>query len=160
MAYDNLAYKIDHEELELRRQNKKKEHKQEINRLHKAKSMRKISAIIIFSVVAYFMVSKFVAVYDTKAQIKTLEKELAVAQSHTSQRIFELEQSVDLNTIEGQAMSRLGMRRPDKHQTIYVNVQKDDVTEVTADNVEGIRSTAVKMISDIKNNIISIFTMK
>lgn len=109
---------------------------------------------------AAFMISKFVAVNETSSQIKSLNKELDTLRSYTSQKIFEMEQKVDLSEVEEIAETRLGMQRPESYQTIYVDVPQDDVTEVTAGEVEGARNSIKAMFNGIKKNIIEFFSIK
>ena len=47
---------------------------------------------------------------------------------------------MDLESVEEIAKNKLNMVRPEKYQTVYVNIRQDDVTEVTADQVEGIKN--------------------
>lgn len=159
MGYDNLAYQWDDEETVRRREKKRKSQQEAKRRAMKMKHIKYMVCMVLFTLTAYFMVCKYVAVYETQNQIKDLQKQLATKQSYTSQKVFELEKSVDLNTIEQQATARLNMQRPDKTQTIYVNVQKADVTEVTAGSVESMRSRIERNLVKLKEFIVSIFTL-
>ena len=71
-----------------------------------------------------------------------------------------VEQSVDLAEIERQATTRLGMKRPEKYQTIYVNVKQDDYVESTAEEVEGLGNGMVSMLKRIGSNIVQFFSIK
>lgn len=115
-------------------------------------------ATIAFS--ATFMISKFVTVNDTAGRIQSLNKELASTRSYTSQRIFEMERSVDLSEVEEIASTRLGMQRPESYQTIYVDVEQEDVSEVTAGEVEGAKNVLKSMFSKLAENIIGLFSIK
>ncbi|MBP3360506.1 MAG: hypothetical protein J6N52_06615 [Clostridia bacterium] len=115
-------------------------------------------AVIAFS--ATFMISKFVTVNDTAGRIQSLNKELASTRSYTSQRIFEMERSVDLSEVEEIASSRLGMQRPESYQMIYVDVEQEDVSEVTAGEVEGAKNELKSMFSKLARNIIELFSIK
>ena len=118
-----------------------------------------VCAILALSLSAYFMVSKNVQVHETAKTIEELEKELAMLESNTSQKIFELEQSVDLNTVEEIASTRLNMQRPEKYQIVYLNVPVDDVTEITAKDVEGVRNQVGNMAEKMKKNFLGIFDL-
>ena len=128
--------------------------------LNRSKNIRRICAILVLSLSAGFMISEFVAVNETKQQVALLEKELSAAESVTSQKMFELERSVDLSEIEEEATSRLGMQRPEKYQTIYVNVKQNDVTEKTAGDVESVTSRTLSGLKKIGSNIVSFFSIK
>ena len=83
-----------------------------------------------------------------------------LAVSATSQMVFDIEQSVDLTKIEKEATTRLGMQRPEKYQTIYVNVKQDDMTEKTAGEVEGFGHGIVSVLKKIGGNIVQFFSIK
>ncbi len=163
MGYDNLAYKdYTYEEYVPKKrkpqQNKsKRNHNQMLNR---KKSVRRICAILVLSFSAGFMISEFVAVNETKQQIASLEKKLADAEAITSQKNYELEKSVDLTKIEEEATTRLGMQRPEKYQTIYVNVKQNDVTEKTASDVEGPINRIGATLKKLGSNIVAFFSIE
>lgn len=54
----------------------------------------------------------------------------------------------------------MGMQRPEKYQTIYVNVKQDDMTEKTAGEVEGFGHGIVSVLKKIGGNIVTIFQHK
>ncbi len=164
LAYSNLAYDFDnlarkHEE----EQQKIEQQKQQARRLKLNQQRRMnaflICAVILLSLSAYFMISKNVQLHETSDKIAELETELAMLESTTSQKIFELEQSVDLNTIEQIASTRLNMQRPEKYQIVYINVPTEDVTEVTAKDTEGVKNQVGSMMINMKKNFLGIFDL-
>lgn len=161
MAYSNLAYELETQPVRRKKpqQNKtvKRNHKQMLNR---SKNIRRMCAIVILAFSAGFMISKFVTVHETQQQIASLERDLSEIESTTSQQIFDLEQSVDLTEIEQEATTRLGMQRPEKYQMIYVNVKQDDVTEMTAGEVEGIRNRIAASLKSFGSYIVELFSIK
>ena len=128
--------------------------------LNRKKSVRRICAILVLSFSAGFMISEFVAVNETKQQIASLEKKLADAESVTSQKNYELEKSVDLAKIEEEATTRLGMQRPEKYQTIYVNVKQNDVTAKTASSVENPIKRIGGAFKKLGSNIVEFFSIE
>ncbi len=126
----------------------------------KSKNIRRMCAIVLVAFSAGFMISKFVTVHETQQTIATLEKNLATMESNTSQQIFDLEQSVDLTEIEQEATTRLGMQRPEKYQTIYVNVKRDDVTEMTAGEVEGFENRVKATLKELGGYIVEMFSIE
>lgn len=126
----------------------------------KSKNIRRMCAIVVIAFSAGFMISKFVTVHETQQKIATLEKTLSAMESNTSQQIFDLEQSVDLTEIEREATSRLGMQRPEKYQTIYVNVKRDDVTEMTAGEVEGFSNRVKASLKELGGYIVKMFSIE
>lgn len=166
MDYGNLAYKLPEQyERPVRKRRPQRNNAEVIKRnreqmLSKSKNIRRICAIVVIALSAGFMISKFVAVNETGQEIASLQKELADIESATSQMIFDMEQSVDLAEIEKEATTRLGMQRPEKYQTIYVNVKQDDMTEKTAGEVEGLGNSIMSALKKIGGNIVQFFSIK
>lgn len=161
MEYGNLAYKeYQHTPMKKKPQQNKSDKRKHNQMLNRVKNIRRICATVVLALSAGFMISEFVAVNETKQQVAQLEKELAGAESVTAQKMFELERSVDLSEIEEEATTRLGMQRPEKYQTIYVNVKQDNVTEKTAGEVEGLPSRLLSGLKRIGGNIVAFFSIK
>ncbi len=157
MGYSNLAYKDYFDE-----QVKTTEPVQKntgVRRRKKIKNFKPIVYALILSAAAYFMISKNVALYETQQTIKSKQAELTELETYTSQRTFELEQSADLTTIEQIATTRLNMQRPEQYQIEYVSIDREDVTEVTSGEVEGVKNKVNKAADSFKKNIIGIFTL-
>ena len=159
--YGNLAYKPRTPKVQV----KKKETERKIKEKERAQMIaRKVTVFRILYIVtlafsATFMISKFVAVYDTGQEKNALINQLEKKQAYTSQKVFEMEQSVDLKEVEKIASEELGMQRPEKHQVIYVDVKTNDLSEVTASDVEGIKNRSSDFFGNLKKNIIGIFSI-
>lgn len=128
--------------------------------LIRSKNIRRICVIVIVALSAGFMISQFVAVNEAKQEVASLQRQLGELESATSQMVFDLEQSVDLAEIEKEATTRLGMQRPEKYQTIYVNVRQSDMTERTADEVEGVGKSIISAVKKLGGNIVQFFSIK
>ncbi|MBQ7986268.1 MAG: septum formation initiator family protein [Clostridia bacterium] len=144
MRYNgNLAYDWEFYENTARVQKKVTEHKQQTKAKAKAKAAKLHRTVsicaIMLALCAGFMISRNVAVYESRNEVEALQKELNQLKEYSSQKAFELDQSLDLELIEETAKKKLGMTRPEKYQIVYVNIKQDDVTEVTAKEVEGIK---------------------
>lgn len=143
MKYNgNLAYDLEFEDYSQRVEEKVREHKQNTKNKAKAASIQRHKTIavcaLIFAICAGFMISRNVTAYESKTQVTKLQKELNSLKEYSSQKAFELDKSIDLESVEEVAKNKLNMVRPEKYQTVYVNIKQDDVTEVTADQVEGL----------------------
>lgn len=165
MNYGNLAYKLpENEDSPVRRKRRKKKGK--INRRNRKQMavrrtlLKRVGVIAVIAVSAGFMISQFVAVNEGEQQIASLRKQLSKQEAATSQMVFDMEQGVDLAEIEKQATTKLGMQRPEKYQTIYVNVKKDDMTEKTADEVESFSSRIMSAIKSTGRHIVNFFSIK
>lgn len=142
MRYDgNLAYELDFEYGVAQREKKVREQKAKTKALAKAeiKKRQKTIAIcaLILALCAGFMMSRNVAVYESGKLVSEKQKELNSLREYSSQKSFELDRSIDMESIEEYAKTKLNMVRPEKYQTVYVNIKQDDVTEVTCRQVEG-----------------------
>ena len=143
MRYNsNLAYDLQFEDFSAQREQKVEEQKQKSRKAARAKSIKRHKTIaccaFIIAICAGFMISRNVTVYEGQNEVKKLQKELNGLKEYSSQKAFELDQSLNLESVEETAKTRLGMVRPEKYQTVYVNIKQDDVTEVTANKVEGL----------------------
>ena len=145
MPYNNnLAYDLDFEAIAAKREKKVKDQKRETKAKAKLKRVRLqrtiVCCISIFALCAGFMISRNVSAYESKRNVAKLQKELNSLKEYSSQKAFELDKSIDREAVEREAKTRLNMVRPEKYQTVYVNIKQDDVTEVTANEAEGIKS--------------------
>lgn len=143
MKYNgNLAYDLQFDDYSERVEKKVREQKQQNKNRARAESVKIHRTIAVcalfFAACAGFMISRNVAAYESKTQVTKLQKELNSLKEYSSQKSFELDKSLDLESVEETAKTRLNMVRPEKYQTVYVNIKQDDVTEVTANQVEGI----------------------
>lgn len=126
----------------------------------KMRNLHRICAILVLASAAGFMISEFVAVHETRQQVEDLKVKLAKEEANTSQKVYDLESSVDLSEIEDEAYARLGMQRPEKYQIIYVNVPRDDVTDATAGDVEGFINSAKAFFAELGSHIVELFSIK
>lgn len=163
MNYGNLAYKMPEEREKrapIKKPKKKPARRTRKQMALRKKMMRRVCVIAAIAVSAGYMISQFVTVNEADRQIESLKKRLTNTEAVTSQMIFDMEQSVDLTEIEKQATTRLGMQRPEKYQIIYVNVKQDDMTEKTADEVEGTGNRIMGMINSAGSYIVNFFSIK
>ena len=165
MEYGNLAYKLPEqydEPIKKRKPQKRKEKTVNTTAVSNKRNHEQMQykRTVLLAVSAGFMISKFVAVNEMNQQVASLKSQLTTLESATSQMVFDLEQSVDLTEIEKEATTRLGMQRPEKYQTIYVNVKQDDMTEKTAGEVEGFGHGIVSVLKKIGGNIVQFFSIK
>lgn len=145
MPYNNnLAYDLDFEANAAKIEKKVKEQQKQNKAKAKAARVRLhrtiVCCISIFALCAGFMISRNVTAYESKRNVAKLQKELNSLKEYSSQKSFELDKSIDREEIEREARTRLNMVRPEKYQTVYVNIKQDDVTEVTVNEAEGIKS--------------------
>ena len=126
---------------------------------HRRLTLQRIVYMLIIALAASFMISKYVAVRETAGEIKSLQNQLESTRAYTSQRIFEMERNIDLSEVEEIATTELGMQRPESYQIIYVNVDKDDLSELKASEVEGAGNDIKAFMEKLKANILELFSI-
>lgn len=119
----------------------------------KAKTKTKTSAVVmilgVFSM-ALILVYRYNIINEKNLKSQSLSSELTKAESSLLSSQIEVEQNTDLNQIEAYAKQKLGMQKPDKNQTIYVDTSKtSNSIEVQGD------TTFIKKISDSLKNFTS-----
>lgn len=168
MTYGNVAYDYDYYDREweqaprVKREPEKKTGNTEKTGKKAKNSIsfaEKIIAIAVLAVAAISMIVQFVEVKDTYSNLIEKREQYAFEQAVTSQKSYELEQSIDLSKIESEAVNRLGMKRPDRHQIVYIDVPKDDVTEKTALEVEGLGNRLSEGFKSVVSHIIEFFSI-
>ncbi|MEE0944484.1 MAG: hypothetical protein UIM24_03425 [Clostridia bacterium] len=160
MGYGNLAYAWEDDRYEEELKNKRQEILASRKRDTAKNRVIFIGYVVMVILAAVFMIGKNVSEYESELKIKSLQKELAEIESYTSQKLYELEENIDLTAIEEAAKTRLGMQRLNKNQTVYVNVKQDDVCELTAREVEGVKNRVAEAAVDLKQNVIGLFSIK
>lgn len=106
---------------------KKKVVKNKNNTLNKKNTKRKTSSIamilFVFSM-ALVLVYRYNVINEKNLLSQSLADDLVKAESALLTSQIEVDQSTDLNQIEAYAKQKLGMQKPDKNQTIYVDTSK------------------------------------
>lgn len=160
MGYGNLAYAWEDDRYEEELKNKRQEIFEDRKRATAKNRVIFLGYVVMIILAAVFMIGKNVAEYESELKIKSLEKELAAIESYTSQKLYELEENIDLTAVEEAAKTRLGMQKLSKNQTVYVNVKQEDVCELTAKEVEGVKNRVAEAAVDLKQNVIGLFSIK
>lgn len=88
-----------------------------------------VCGIILFLLAAGTVYSK-VLVMQAATDVDTKRNELMQLIEANNKKKIEFEQNIDLKKVEELAITKYGMQRPDKNQTIYVNVVQKDYGEV------------------------------
>ncbi len=75
-------------------------------------------------------------ILEKNAQIDEMQKKLDALNAQAVSQQFAIERDMDLGKIEDEAMSRLGMQRPTKAQTVYVDLGNHDYAETASPKTE------------------------
>lgn len=130
--------------------------KNKLNTKQKRKAKNNASAIaFILSVFAMTLILtyRFNMISEKNLEVQNLKKELNKVESGLVSSQIDVEQGTDLNKIEAYAKQQLGMQKPDKNQTIYVDTSIDEGNT----QVEKTLNVFEKIVENIKDAIAKIF---
>lgn len=99
---------------------------------HKKAHSVKFSSIAIVVVFAFLVLCRGVMITDKSADIDRKRTELNALITSNEKLQVEIDRSLDLDKVEAIAINELGMRRAEKYQTIYVDLEQTDFVEKTA----------------------------
>ena len=88
------------------------------------------------------------------SQVQKLKRELSSIQKENEQAKVNIENSLNLNTIEKLAKEKLGMQKLTNRQTIYISLPKKDYVEAATEEViiEKEKNWFEKLVDKIFNN--------
>lgn len=99
---------------------------------------------------------RYAVINTTFSEKEKLKTELASIQKQNEQLKVNIEQGMNINTIEQEAKEKLGMQKLDNNQKVYISIPKKDYTEssvkkdVTEDENETWWSKLFKDVFNIK----------
>lgn len=127
------AYKYDNYEIESY-YNKKAINDQRIKKeriRQKARArVRAIGIILLVFALSCTILYRNVVIIESATEMQNLQDKLTLLQATNTKLDYELKKEVDLKKIEEIATTKLGMKRPDKNQTVYVDVTQKNYAEL------------------------------
>ncbi len=141
-------------ELEYERSNNKLDERVQTRNKNKQKQKALIAVVVLVSLFATlvcsvgFLYSRVMVIYAAN-KVTDLKNELATISAANNKKSMELERSINLDKVEELAISRYNMQRPDKNQTVYVNVAQQDYAEVVKPASNNIFKTATVKIKKV-----------
>lgn len=111
----------------LKRQ-KVKEEQAKIKRESK-RNVKVITGLCIFFAVFSIIGYRVFLINNSLKEKENLKVQLAEIKKQNEQLQVTIEQQMNLNTIEQEAKEKLGMRKLDNNQKVYVNLNKEDYTQ-------------------------------
>lgn len=122
----------------------------------KKKLQKKIIIYIAICFSALFVISyRYSAIDDTYNVLKKEESRLALLEKETTQLEVNIENSLNLTTIEQEAKEKLGMQKLSSEQIIWVTLPKTDHVETSSEQVKSSdlkENWFVKIINKISEN--------
>ena len=95
---------------------------------------------------------RFNLINEKNLEVQSLKEKLVTAEATLTGSQIEVEQNTDINKIEAYAKQQLGMQKPDKNQTIYVDTSKNNET-VEVENTTTFFENVSNSIKDFIKNI-------
>lgn len=101
---------------------------------------------------AMIITYRFNLINEKNLEVQKLKSELVTAEATLTGSQIEVEQKTDINKIEAYAKQQLGMQKPDKNQTIYVDTS-ENVEKVEVENSTTFFGNIVDSIKNFTRNI-------
>lgn len=160
--YDgSAARKIDKKETYQRKSRKletnRKYGKNKLKTSSRAKTRAKKNAKLVACILCSFVMGmtityRYNVISEKNLKAQELKSELAAVEASLLTKQIEVEQSTDLNKIEAYAKQQLGMQKPDKNQTIYVDTSKSMNSVQINENATSLEQV-INNVKDIINKI-------
>lgn len=100
------------------------------------KNKAKIMAYVMIGFIILFAISYRNSVINEKfSEIKTLKSNLATIQKENEQLEVNIENNLNLKTVEQSAKELLGMQKLDNSHTVYINLPKEDYIEPATEEI-------------------------
>ena len=130
-SYGSSAHNLEVMEKMHKEQSIKAEKQKQISR---KKNQRKVLSIITIAfILAFTILYRNALIIQKSDTADKLQTKLTHIQSQNAQTEMKLKEKVNLQYVEEMATTKLGMKRPDKYQTVYVNVVQNDYAEISED---------------------------
>lgn len=116
---------------------KKQKREAEIENRVEALKKKAIKTLVIISAMLAVVMIREARIDQLCGQISNIEGEIHSLNAMITEREMSLSYQMDMNNIDQIAVTRLGMKKPDASQYVYINVQKDNGGEILVDNMNG-----------------------
>lgn len=115
--------------------------KQDTNKKNQKQETKSFDKKIIFYIIAVFAVLFAVSyrnafITQTYSQVKDLKSELAQVEKENKQLEINIESQTNFGAIEEKAKNELGLDKLKDSQIVYVNLDKQDYVESSAEEIE------------------------
>lgn len=133
---------------------KKAKQQQETKKKHVAQKIKAIGYVAIFFAVLFAISYRNTVISEKYSQIKTEKSNLAAVEKENEQLEVNIESKTNLGAIEKEAKDKLGMKKLNDKQTVYVDLEKQDYVESATDDVimnDAHQTFFQKIVSTIKN---------
>ena len=117
------------------------EHRQAVPVVRQASEARRlpgrlIGNVLLVCVAALLILFRYSAIVERDHRLELLKEERNAILDENKRMQVEIDSALNLDNVERIAMIELGMGKPEKYQTVYVNIQGDDYVEVAEETEE------------------------
>ncbi len=99
---------------------------------------------------AFVVLYRGVVITDKAATVDAKRSELEALITSNEKLQFEIDRALDLDTVEDIARNQLGMRRAEKYQTIYINLEQTDYVEKVAEKEFSPASQVAELVTNLR----------
>jgi len=115
--------------------------------------------LVLFIVAAFgacwLLMYRYALITELTYKINTANKQYNNILSENVKLKVEIERQIDLQKIRELAETKLGMHKPDKYETVYIKVPKNDYTQVSdAYKKQAANQNTISVVKDIVGKII------
>lgn len=90
--------------------------------------------LLLLATFAFVVLLRGVMITEKATDINQKSNDYQALMTANEKLRFEIDRSLDLNNVENIARNELGMRRAEKYQTVYINIEQTDYVEKVAKN--------------------------
>lgn len=116
-------------------------------------SVGSVALLGIAVLMAFGLLFRYAQILESTTKVKALQSELNAVQAQVVAKQFAIERNLDLGKIEEEAITRLGMQRPTKAQTVYLDMGNCDYAECAKAKT----SQGRNIFSVLKNSVLAYF---
>ena len=97
----------------------------------KRKAKKTNFALVMLVAIAFMVLCRGVAITEKTDLLERKHKELEAILAANEKTQIEIDSALNLKNVEDKAVNELNMARPEKHQTVYIKIDQQDVVEKT-----------------------------
>lgn len=114
---------------------KKQKQQPKVDKAMRTQKLRAIAYVAILFAVLFAISYRNTVITEKYSQIKSAKSDLAAIEKENEQLEVNIESKTNLGAIEKEAKDKLGMKKLNDSQKVYVNLDKQDYVESATDDV-------------------------
>jgi len=113
-----------------RAESKKIQPIQKVAKKHRKAALKLVVSALFILSIAFVILFRYSMITEANARNDKLQSEYNQIADENKRINVEIDSNVNLSKVEDIAINRLGMKKPEKYQTVYINVIGDDFVTV------------------------------